>query len=267
VTDAALARFAAEYAGHRADEGRGYSGDDLLALPYLRTGPFARQWAVRARTFDAFMADVLRPHAARLGRPLEVLDLGAGNGWLSYRIAREGHSAVALDIRDDAVDGLGAADPFVAEFPDTIRRTVASFNAIPLQAASVDVAVFNASLHYAVDLAAVLTEAARVTRPGGLLAILDSPFYRRERDGMAMVAEKQADAARNFGDRAEALLALPFIEFLTRERLEAASRGLGLVWGHRRVRYPLWYELRPLRAALGGDRAPSRFDLWASARS
>jgi hypothetical protein len=78
-----------------------------------------------------------------------------------------------------------------------------------------------------------------------------------------MVAEKIARAAARFGDRAEALLALPFIEFLTRERLAAAS---DLAWRRIRVRYPLAYELRPLRAALARARPPSRFDLWIAER-
>lgn len=262
----ALAAFGAEYARHRAAEGRGYAEDALLSLPYLRDGAFADQWQVRARTFEAFMAHVLRPLAARRGRPLAVLDLGAGNGWLSYRVALEGHSATALDIRTDAVDGLGAAEPFVSRAPGQIERVAASFEAIPLPDAGVDIAVFNASLHYALDLDGALAEAARVVRPGGQLAILDSPFYRRERHGLAMVAEKRAGAAQRFGAAADTLLALPFIEFLTAGRLEAASAGLDLTWRRRRVRYPLDYELRPLRAALSRQRPPSRFDLWTSAR-
>lgn len=262
----ALARFSAEYAQHRAAEGRGYAGDALLSLPYLRQGAFAEQWEVRARSFEAFLAHILRPLAAERGRLLSILDLGAGNGWLSYRVALEGHSAVALDIRDDSIDGLGAAEPFLARVPARIERVVASFEAIPLTTASVDVAVFNASLHYALDLALALREAARVVRPGGRLAILDSPFYRREHHGLAMVAEKRATAAGQFGARADTLLALPVIEFLTPARLDSASAGLGLKWRRRRVQYPLSYELRPFRAALRGDRPPSRFDLWTSVR-
>jgi SAM-dependent methyltransferase len=266
VKPSALQRFAEDYAAHRQAEGRGHAGDELLALPDVRSGPLAKQWAVRARTFEAFRAQVVRPMATFVGSPLKVLDLGAGNGWLSYRVALEGHYATALDIRDDRVDGLGASLPFLDRTGGRMRIAVASFEAVPATDASFDIAVFNASLHYATDLAAVLAEGARVVRPGGRLAILDSPFYRREADGEAMVAQKTAEAARRFGPRAATLMSLPFIEFLTRERLAAASEPLGLTWRRSRVSYPLWYELRPLKARLAGARTPSRFDLWTGVR-
>jgi len=266
MTGSALQSFAEDYAAHRQAEGRGYAGDDLLALPYVRSGALARQWGVRARTFDAFMARLIRPEAGRLGRPLRLLDLGAGNGWLSYRVALQGHSAIALDIRDDAIDGLGAAQTLLKRAGGRMRAAIAPFVALPAPDASVDIAVFNASLHYAVGLPAVLAEAARVVRPGGRLAILDSPFYRREADGLAMVAEKAADAPRRFGARAGSLMALPFIEFLTRERLAQASAPIGVRWRRSPVVYPLWYELRPFAARLRGKRIPSRFDLWISVR-
>ena len=255
----ALDLFAVEYARHRAQEGRGYDVSTLLRLPYIRRGPHAAQWRVRARTFAAFIERVLRPAGARVQRPLQVLDLGAGSGWLSYRVALEGHRAFALDIRSDSIDGLGAAGPFRA-LANGLECIVASFDAVPLSDNSVDIALFNASLHYATDLSAVLREAQRVTRHGGCIAILDSPFYRRESDGLAMVAEKR----RRFGRKADVLMALPFIEFLTRERLQDAAPEL--LWKRHRVKYPLAHELRPLVAALAGRRAPSRFDLWVAER-
>ena len=257
-----VSRFRDAYGEHRASEGRRIGGDELLSLPYLASGPLARQWAVRARSFDAFMGRVLVPEAGRLARPLRVLDLGAGNGWLCYRAALAGNEALALDLRLDAVDGLGAAAGFLRERPGLFRRVAASFEALPVKSGSFDVAVFNAALHYALDLPAVLGEARRVVRPGGRVVILDSPFYARAADGAAMVAEKRRDAARDFGDRAGDLLALPFIEFLTPDRLGEASAGLGLAWRRHRVRYPLWYEARAMVAWLGRRRAPSRFDLW-----
>jgi SAM-dependent methyltransferase len=260
----AAARFRAEYGAHRAAEGRTHGRDELLALPYLKTGPIARQWSVRARSFGAFVRHVLRPAAAEVGRPLRLLDLGAGSGWLCYRAALAGHRGVALDVRDDAVDGLGAAGVYLESTPGMIGPVAASFDALPLRPRGFDVAVFNASLHYALDLRTVLEGAAATLRPGGRLVILDSPFYAREEHGAAMVAEKRRDAAARFGGRADALLGLPFIEFLTRGRLAAASAGLGLAWRRHRVLYPLWYEVRPLAARLRGRRPPSRFDLWQS---
>jgi SAM-dependent methyltransferase len=248
--NAAVDRFRTEYAAHRASEGRAHAGDELRSLPYLASGPLARQWAVRARSFEVLMEEVVRPLAAQANGPLRVLDLGAGNGWLSYRLAREGHHCTAIDIRDDHVDGLGAAEELrrVAHFD----RLVASFETLPLPPHSADLAVFNASLHYAIDLGKTLAEAMRCLRPVGCVAIVDSPFYREAGDGEAMVREKR---------RTPGLVALDGVEFLTVDRLARAS---GLVWRRHRVRYPVWYELRPLVAALRGARKPSRFDVWTA---
>ena len=255
-----VAEFFRNYAGHRADEGRGLRGEALRALPYLKFGPFAKQWKVRAKSYDAFLKHVLFPMEG--ARALEILDLGAGNGWLSHRVALRGHKAVALDIRQDDVDGLGAAREFLRDRPDLFERLIASFDDLPMTSARFDIALFNASLHYAQDLARVLGEATRVIKPGGKLVILDSPFYDSEPDGAAMVAEKRALGAAKFGSRADILLAPNFIEYLTRDRLEAATPSL--VWSYRHVHYPLWYELRPVLAKLKRARTPSRFGLWTA---
>lgn len=257
ATPAALDRFRLDYAQQRASEGRAHHGAELASLPYLTSGPLARQWRVRARTFDAFVAYVVRPLADHHGRPLRILDLGAGNGWLCHRLALEGHRCTAIDIREDDVDGLGAAAELSRITP--FERIVASFERLPVPDRSADLAVFNASLHYATELAPVLAEAARTLVSGGCIVVLDSPFYANEADGEAMVREKHASAGDAFGSRAPNLLALPFVEFLTRERIVRAS---GLRWHRLCVRYPLWYELRPLVARCKRRRAPSRFDLW-----
>lgn len=258
----ALERFAGAYAAHRAGEGRGHDRDALLQLPWLATGPLAREWAVRARTFEAFVARVVDPIARAAARPLRILDLGAGSGWLCYRLTRRGHACVAVDIRADAVDGLGAAQAFLEQ--GHFETLVASFDALPVPEGFADITLFNAALHYATALDATLREAVRVTRRGGTIAVLDSPFYPTEAEGAAMVAEKYARAAQRFGERAESLLALPFVEFLTPDRLARASAPPGLRWRRRRVRYPLWYELRPIVARWHRRRAPSRFDLWTA---
>lgn len=258
--NAPAAQFLLDYARHRAAEGRGYRGASLRALPYLDSGPFAAQWSVRACSYEAFIRHVVWPLASIKRRKLDIIDLGAGNGWLCHRLARMGHQAVALDVRGDDVDGLGAAAEFLADDPELFKCVLSSFDDLPFDAASFDIAIFNASLHYAHDLNAVLEEAVRVVRQLGVIVILDSPFYTRAEDGAAMVAEKREQAGAQFGARADVLMGQDFIEYLTRARLGAAHTGL--CWSRRRVWYPLWYEMRPLQAALKARRPPSRFDLW-----
>jgi SAM-dependent methyltransferase len=254
-------RFRSEYAAQRASEGRAYSTAELDMLPYLYSGPHAHQWRVRARSYDALVAKVLQPMSATRGA-LSILDLGAGCGWLCYRASLSGHRSVAVDIRDDTVDGLGAAAHYLEQDGGIFDRVAGSFDALPLSSRSFDAAIFNASIHYALSLADVLREAARVVRPGGRIVVVDSPFYSTEAAGVAMVEEKRRNAEARFGNRAQTLLAPPFTEFLTPDRLGAVAGELGLVWRRHRVGYTIWYETRPLVAWLLGRRQPSRFDLW-----
>jgi hypothetical protein len=77
----------------------------------------------------------------------------------------------------------------------------------------------------------------------------------------AMVAEKKAQGTARFDARENVLLSQNFSEYLARE---SAAASPGLVWLRRHVRYPLWYEMRPLLARLNSLRVPSRFDLWTA---
>lgn len=258
-------RWARAYARLRRTEGRGAGGEaELLALPYMAAGPLAGQWAIRARTFDALRARVVVPLAKKRARKLAVLDLGAGNGWLCARLARDGHRCVAIDLRVDDVDGLGAGAAYRRHLTRMFGRVSASFDALPFPDAPFDLVVFDASLHLAENLGSTLAEAARATAAGGCVAILDSPFYARRASGEVMAEEKRRDTARIFHDFAGDLLALKPVEYLTRETLGRAAAPAGLSFERIRVLYSLAYETRGVKARLLGRREPSRFDLWVA---
>lgn len=163
----------------RAGQGRTVTTDQFMRLPYLHEGPLAREWSVRARTFSAFVRRVMHSNSRR---PRSILDLGAGNGWLSWRLSRDGLRAVAVDCRTDDIDGL-AVSLRLRGGNERYWPIAASFEDLPFPSDQFDVVVFNASLHYAVDLGKSLAEARRVLRPEGTIAILDSPFYRDEEAG------------------------------------------------------------------------------------
>ncbi len=119
---------------------------------------------------------------------LRILDLGAGNGWLSNRLAARGHSVTAIDLSEDPFDGLGAAKHYDAAF----GALLAEFDHLPLPDQQVDLAVFNASIHYSTDYAQTLREALRVLQPQGTLVILDTPMYTDPTSGARMVQERQS---------------------------------------------------------------------------
>ena len=257
-------RYRRDYMRLRDREGRGSGGlDELLSLPFLVDGAMARQWQVHARSFRAFLNRIVAPSERRVAsRSLEVLDVGAGNGWLCHRLARDGHQAVAVDLRLDDVDGLGAGALYGDHLDRMFGRVAAGFACLPFNDQSFDLVVFVSSLHCASDLGATIDEAARVVRSGGRIAVLDSPFYRTQAVGERMAAERTRATHEQLADLADGLLALGSIEFLTRDGLGRASAASGVVWRRHRVFYPLWYELRPVKAWLRRKRPPSRFDLW-----
>ena len=256
-------RWERAYAALREREGRS-DPEVRLGRPYLMQGPLAAQWRIRARTYDRFVAAVLAPFERKAGRPLSILDLGAGDGWLAARMAGRGHRAVALDVRLDAVDGLAAGALLARQREGHFGRVAASFEALPTSRATFDLAVFNASIHYAADLPLVLSEARRAVRGGGRIVLLDSPFYRSAEAGEAMVRQKERQTRETLPDLAEDLLARPSIEYLTRERLGAAAAPSNLAFRRIRVLYPFSYELRGVHALLRRDRPPSRFDVWVA---
>src|SRR5690606_12972499 len=92
--------FMAEYAAVRRAEGRGDDDPSFYrALPFHDlTGRFVDDWRIRAVSYQALVNRVLPPLATRWRRPLRILDLGAGNCWLSYRLASSAAAGSAADV-------------------------------------------------------------------------------------------------------------------------------------------------------------------------
>jgi SAM-dependent methyltransferase len=259
-------RFIAEYESIRASEQRGsLDAAYYLALPFRDlTGKLSHQWKIRARTFQHIVREIVPPLAARLDRPLDILDLGAGNGWLSYRLSIQGHRPVAVDLLTNDRDGLGAARHYAAHLPRMFPRVQADLNHLPFASSTFDLAIFNASFHYAEDFAYTLGEALRCVRTGAPVVIADTPWYREERSGLEMVAEKRAHFLKTYGFASDALQSQ---EFVTPERLQALARALEVQWRVLKPWYGLDWAMRPLRAKLQGRRTPSKFHIFVAERA
>jgi SAM-dependent methyltransferase len=252
-----FATFLDDYTSVRHAEGHAVGDPDYLRrLPEPTPGSAMEwQWKIRRRTWATFRHKVL-PAAPPV---LNVVDVGAGVGWLSNRVSELGHDAHAVDLSVDEADGLGAA----RHFTHTFERYQAEMDDLPFADGTADLLVYNASLQYSTDYARTLSEGLRVLAPAGRLVVLDSPVYRTLAAGQAMVAERHAEFEQRYGTRSESV---PSIEFLTDGMLDDLGRSLDIVWHRHRTWYGVRWALRPLRARVKGQRPPSRFVLLVATR-
>ena len=254
------ADFLQDYQTIRQAEGRGsHDATYYRALPYQDLSHrMDADWRIRAASFDALLLRVVDPLEKRQPR-LRILDIGAGNGWLSNRLAERGHEVWAVDLLTNDFDGLACA----RFYPNRFTPLQADFNQLPLPDCSVDLVVFNASLHYSVDTSKTLAEALRVLAPGGRIVILDSPVYRNAASGAQMVKEREQAFLERFGLRSNRL---PSQNYLTYASLVGLGENLGIRWRLLTPFYGLRWLLKPLAAKLRGRREPAKFHLIIGVR-
>ena len=256
----ALAAFLEQYRRVRAQDGyRSRSADFYRALPHVPPDdPQAAIWRLRAATFRNLERRV-RLGPAPAGQYLAVLDLGAGNGWLSNRLNGPGCTCVAVDWLDDEQDGLGAARYYAADF----TRLQADFDHLPLAPGQFDLVIYNASLHYSADVVGSLRHGASMLRPGGRLAILDSPTFRSKASAEQMVV---AQRLRHGESKAVPGAVGPGEGYLLAPTLRQMGLQLGLDLHYWPTRGNLGWALRRQWAGLKLRREPASFGLWLAAK-
>jgi len=166
-----------------------WGGDDL-DLPF-HAKRHRDIWNIRQRTFRAF-----QPLAAGLS-PGVALDIGAGNCWMTRYLDRWGLDAIAVDINTSPVDGLRAGKKFLNEGA-VFLRVRAAMERLPFASSRIRLVATNASFHYG-DFRAALAEFERVLIPGGMIAIIDTPFYENPADGERMLDERVAEFQQKYG--------------------------------------------------------------------
>jgi ArsR family transcriptional regulator len=122
---------------------------------------------------EATLANALG--AGDLGK---LLDVGTGTGRMAELFAPRAAHVTAFDKSPEM---LRIARARLQHLPaDRIELVPGDFAALPFADASFDTVLFHQVLHYAQEPEAVLAETARVTRPGGKIAIADFAAHDRE---------------------------------------------------------------------------------------
>jgi ArsR family transcriptional regulator len=189
------AEFARPSAAARADDAR------LEEIRRLRQESFAqhgddrrqlvpgRSWAAWARALGLLLP------------PLEVADLGCGEGYLSIEMARWARRVVAVD-RSREVLSRGRELARRRKIGNIVWKR-GELERVPLQAETMDVVLLSQALHHAEKPEVVMAETRRILRPGGRVLILELREH-----GEAWVRAKLGDRWLGFSDAAlQALMA------------------------------------------------------------
>ncbi len=158
--------------------------DQSVQLPYLEG-----HWSEVAKMFDLAVKEM----NIRGGE--KVLEIGAGLGWASRRLADMGGNVVATDIVAHQIYGLGMAKRIMDRTGSRFHLSVASGEHLPFREGTFDFVFMSCSLHHFRQFAPVLSEAYRVLRTGGRFIATGEPaisLFRSESEiakGLEEVAE------------------------------------------------------------------------------
>jgi ubiquinone/menaquinone biosynthesis C-methylase UbiE len=158
------------YLDVRKREGRLYSDEIIKALPELDSvHPLYDEWLIRKKSMQRFLSFLKKNKS-----PLEILDLGCGNGWIANRLAQMHNCSVyAVDLnRLELEQGARV-------FPETTSLHFVYGNIFDkiFPEDSFDIILMASSVQYFSDIHKLIRRALGLLKENGKIHIIDSPFY------------------------------------------------------------------------------------------
>ncbi len=172
--------FESLYIKLRESEGRIYSDEQVAALPAIAdTHPHAKEWMIRKDSSQKLLRWLKKKK-----KPIHILEIGCGNGWLSHRLATIPSSMViGTDINFYEIQQAARVFQNISNLhfvytygkPEVFKEN--RFDAV----------IFAAAIQYFESFHDTMQQAISWLRDDGEVHILDSPFY----SGMELLAAKQ----------------------------------------------------------------------------
>ena len=162
--------FETLYIRLREQEGRMYTDEELLSLPEISTTHFhCEEWRIRKNSSQKLIA-----HLKKKNKPLEILEIGCGNGWLSRNLSTiPGSRVIGTDINFTEIQQAARV------FQDVPNLHFMYVHIEPgvFKEKKFDSIVFAASIQYFPSLSEIIKKTLRLLKPGGEIHIIDSHFY------------------------------------------------------------------------------------------
>jgi protein-L-isoaspartate O-methyltransferase len=165
--------FERYYVEAREKEGRIYTDDQLRQLPEIAAGHRHQQeWKVRKRS-----AEKLIRVLGNAKRPLSVLEIGCGNGWLAHLLSRlPGLQVTGVDL--NTLELSQAQRVFGQQ--ENLRFVAGDIRAGRLQGQPFDRIIFAAAIQYFPSLGEIIGVALNQLAEEGEIHILDTFFYDKK---------------------------------------------------------------------------------------
>lgn len=206
------APFLEGYPVMRRVEGWERDEEYYLGLPNVKKNdPIAMRWRIRRRSLrilDRILQGITVGGQSSAGkseflgdmytRQQWAFDLGAGSGWLSRHLARQGFNTVALDLNVSGIDSLAGGQLYLDREDIWFGRVQASMDKLPFADGAFAICIISSALPYANSLATLLS-VWKVLRAGGVVVVSDSPVYNRRASGLAMTEEQRSRVRRLLG--------------------------------------------------------------------
>lgn len=158
------------YINVRTAEARVTSNEILKTLPFLPDGnPHKNEWDIRAQNFLQLVKHIQKKFE---NKPIHILDIGCGNGWMSNRLAAEGHFVTGLDLNltelKQAEDVFGESPNLEWVYADILKDAIDG---------KYDIVVFSASCQYFQNLENLIIKLQPLLKQNGEIHFHDSIFY------------------------------------------------------------------------------------------
>ena len=165
--------FVSLYQSLREKEERVFSDSALWQLPEVEaTHPHFAEWQLRKTSAKRLILWLIRKKS-----PLDILEIGCGNGWLSHQLAAiPGSRVTGTDINS-----------FETEQAKRVFASKSNLNFIHGEASPAlfkgrkfDIILFASAMQYFESVGETIGNARSMLKSHGEIHIMDSPFYRED---------------------------------------------------------------------------------------
>ena len=170
TVNTAIDQFEKLYLRLREKEKRIYSNEEVVGLPEITEAhPHYDEWQMRKQSAKRLVA-----YLQKKQRPLKILEVGCGNGWLSHRLsAITASTVIGTDINFTEIQQAAR----VFQHVPNLHFTYTAIDAGTFEEKQFDVIVFAASIQYFPSLHTIIDAAMKLLKPNGEIHVLDSHFY------------------------------------------------------------------------------------------